>query len=434
MRSTRLDGGTGAEFDAVLLKEQFPDLMDNVDFFWTVLDAIRAKGSERMTTLEKVCEILREVAPPTVLNDEALMLGLCCSYPFIYYAIPADSQLKRNNKIVEEVLARRPGAVQIIPGAVQLENPRLVRGALARIPLWHNVHHEYFKQFIAHGAWRNRDVVLGWVKGGGYLHNRIPQNLWDDQEILQICFGNRKPAQLQNPAIPTRLMRSKEFMLKTLEGGPVPLNQVDEHWRGDRDLALAALSGTHGPFALRVSSDKFLPLSLADGSFSDRSLRFWAQVSDEIRQKLTLHDSFVALVLGSIDLSDTKPSALAVLDHGGIETVLARKKLIAEFAGIPVGDELAKLRKARKNLAQEGFFLVRLNHVSVLYSITYKYSSILGRQFSDYSLSLGILALHAVPQQSRTCIGVDYECSLHIYKREPCCRQRKVSAQYLARQ
>jgi len=76
------------------------------------------------------------------------------------------------------------------------------------------------------------------------------------------------------------------------------------------------------------------------------------EVAKWIRQQLGTHDAFVKLVLGSIHFSESKPSNLAALDHGGETTVVARTKLIAEYVGVPVGAELGKLRRARGNLAK----------------------------------------------------------------------------------
>lgn len=344
----RILNSGGVEF-AVLLKDQFPDLIDSVDFFWAVL----YEQVDGLTFLQKVYEILFDEVPPTVLNDKELLFSLCCSYPMFYTAIPPDWQLRSDSQILQAVIARDPDMVCDVPRAVQLDNPRLIGEALARTPLWHSAHGDYIKGCIATEMWRNRDVVLGWVKGGGELHYQIPLNL-RDQEILKIAYGHMKPTEAQNYSIPPRLCFDKEFMLKAVEGNPSALNTVANHLRGDQDLALAALSGSQTFFVLRFNFNEFLPLG--EQNAWRRSANFWAQMGDSIRQKLRMHDSFVELILGSIDLSQTKPSALAMLDHGGHETVLARKKLIAEFAGVPIGDELAKLRKARRNLARSGLF------------------------------------------------------------------------------
>lgn len=179
-------------------------------------------------------------------------------------------------------------------------------------------------------------------------------------------------------------------MLKAVEKNPHMLYYVSDSLKGRNDLSLAALSGKHGSLATSTLFPGFSPdeqelifdadeegtdrdeqelIPDADEEETDldeqepipdvdeeetesrRDHRSFVQVAESIRQQLGMHDEFVKLVLGSIHFSKSKPSNLDALDHGGEETVQARMKLIAEYIGVPIGEELGKLRRARMNLA-----------------------------------------------------------------------------------
>jgi len=322
-------------------------LIDNVDFWFALLDETDKKIDI------KVYEILKDNLSPTVLNNKELMLRLIAYDVWNYLTIiSVDSSLKADAEIVENVLELDPTMLDAIDGPVQLQNPRLVGMALAHLPLWYEASSNFFKDCVDINAWRNRDVVLGWVNGGGELHDQIPQSLREDQEIL-LSMDSKKPTLFQTPtAMPDGLCSNIEFMKKAVEKNPLMLNSVAENLRGNKDLALAALSGTHGSLIVRLFSPGFFPDE--EGTITTRSHRCWLQVGEWVRQQLRTHDAFVKLIMGSINFSDSKPSNLAVMDHGGEETVLARMKLIAEYAGVPIGEKLTKLRVARKNLAKGG--------------------------------------------------------------------------------
>jgi len=141
-------------------------------------------------------------------------------------------------------------------------------------------------------------------------------------------------------------------MKQAVEKNPLLLNQLPENLRGNKDLALAAMIGANGVLTMKFNFKRFLPIG--EESREWRSHQFWLQFGEGIRQQLRTHDAFVGLVLGSLHFSASKLSNLAVLDHGGEATMMARNKLIAEYAGVPMGENLTKLRLARKHLAANG--------------------------------------------------------------------------------
>jgi len=342
-----LEAGT-YELD-VLLKQDFPDLMDCCDFYYAFLDA-----KDRLPLTSKICEILYDHRTPTVFNNLNLMLKLCEYDPRIYCAIRehGHGQLKSNPQILKVVLERVPFMITCVPAGLHVQNSFVVGKALGSLPLWHTEHCKFFKRHLASSAWRNRDIVRGWVNGGGLLHREIPQSLCEDREILLIASGHKKETTLSKPTLPSQLKSDKDFMCKAVEQNPSLLNFVAEKLRGDEGLAIAALSGIHGSLAPRLNVPNFWPQA-EEGFSAHRRSQLWFQVGEQIRQKFRAHDAFVQLILGSIHFSYYKPSNLAVLNQGDA-TSKAHMKLIGEFAGASVGEDFLKLCRARKNLASNG--------------------------------------------------------------------------------
>lgn len=324
-----------------LLNQKFPDLIDNVDFWWAFVGLVDPKPDE------KVVETMQDKQPRSVLNNKELLLQLCKYNPQIYRAIPQNWKLKGDAQILEIVLDLAPYLVKKVPHGLQLQNPNLVGRALAGLPLRHFNLSRGHKSRIEPIAWNNRAITLGWVKGGGELHDQIPQSLREDEEILLTSIGNKAPTNFPD-YIPIRFRSRKGFMMKAIEQDPGLLAAVAVDLKGDEDLGIAALSSPYGACVYRLSLPQFIP----DGNGSSRR-RFWYQVCIRVDQELCAHEAFVKLVLGSIHFSETKQTAFGVLDQGK-ETSLAIKKLIAEYAGVPTGKELKKLHRARKNLAQAG--------------------------------------------------------------------------------
>lgn len=319
-----------------LLVNRFPGLIDDCLFWWAFLDM------HDQPLDPKVREILYDREPRSVLNNKDLMLQLCKYNPLIYGTLPHDSQLVNDAQIVETVLESHPFAVVYLPNEVQLQIPHTIGQAFARLPLWMNDLSKDIKEEMDAGLWENRDAVLGWLKGGGELHSQIPQALREDKEILLTAMGNTKPTSLQKPTIPNSL-KGFHFMKQAVEKNPLMLDEAAENLSGNKDLSIAALSGPHGLIAPGVVLRHFM-------GDQTKILAHWTHVGESIRQRLRLHHVFVQLVLGSVQFSDTKPSNLSILNQGEA-TSKAYMKLIAEFAGVPVGEELGKLRCSGKKLA-----------------------------------------------------------------------------------
>jgi len=282
------------------------------------------------------------------LDDKGLMLGLCSYEASVYRAIPDKHTLKADEEIVKAFLEAHPLGAEFPPLRVILEHAHLVGAVLARLPLWYEGIRALALEKLDPGVWNNRDVVLGWAQGGGDLHDRIPESLRQDKEVL---FATARIKKAGNPipqTLPNQIKSNKDDMIDLVQQNPLYLCQVGAGLVGDLDLIVAALSGEDGVLA------RFL--DLGTGWFPEGNngqLRFFYEVANHVRSKLLLRDAFVKLVLGSVSSSTDNKSALSVLRQGE-ETVKAFNQSLAEYSGVPFGKELGRLLRARETLALGG--------------------------------------------------------------------------------
>jgi len=323
-------------------------LIGNPDFWWAFL-AVK----DEYPPLVDVYFVLLEHKPQSVLTNKKLVLQLCAYDAWIYRALGDDHPLKCDEDIVEVVLHMSPLLLlsTSLPMKIQLLYPWLVGQALARLPLCKKGIRDLYIARMADDLWAFRGVALGWAKGGGDMHDKIPQELLDnDDEIFCAFKGNNLPTDYPSLVVSAARASNKAFMTSLLEKNPTAVDSVADNLKGDVDLGISALSGVDG-LVVFYFDEGFIP----DGedTLACRTSRFWFEVAGVLREKLLLRDVFVKLVLPSIHFSETKPSNLATLDQDNA-TTLALKQRIAEYAGVPIGKELGKLNRARKPLALFG--------------------------------------------------------------------------------
>jgi len=299
-----------------------------------------------------VHEVLWEHKLPLVLDNKALMLQLCAYDDRVYHILDDDGNpLMSDLDLVTVVLQKNPVQVKNIAEEVQLLYPWLVGQALARLPLWEKGISDLCIPHMADGVWEFRDVALGWANGGGNVHDKIPQELLDtDDEIFCAFKGNKLPTKYSSIVVSAARASNKTFMTGLLEQNPTAIASVADNLRSDVDLAISALSGDDGLVALYYD-ENFVPEG--EEALRQRGRHFWLKVASVLREKLLLRDVFIKLVLPSMHFSETKPSNLATLDQDNA-TTLALKQRIAEYAGVPIGEERGKLNRARKSLAHNG--------------------------------------------------------------------------------
>jgi hypothetical protein len=141
------------------------------------------------------------------------------------------------------------------------------------------------------------------------------------------------------------LVRDKEFLLQVVEKNASLLRESSSQLAQDFDVALAAFGGT---------STKSRDLAgLYD--INDRDdFQFLTEFAGIVRAQVQFHENFVRILCAMSSSTVSKNCHLPVLDQGK-ETSSAYKKLLAEFLGVPTGNELRLLRSASMNLAKWGY-------------------------------------------------------------------------------
>lgn len=121
----------------------------------------------------------------------------------------------------------------------------------------------------------------------------------------------------------------------------------------DHDLALEAFSGT---------TEKSRDLAGLYNIDIRRDFDFLTDFAASVHAQIATHDVFVGLILGGIASHRTvflydeekNASPLSLLNQGE-ETCLVYKTLLVEFAGVPIGSQLQKLRRASSHLTLWGY-------------------------------------------------------------------------------
>ena len=295
-------------------------------------------------------------------QDAELALQLCAHQGTLYQLFPMNHPL--TEKLLEVYLVACPCGLcsePSIPVGLLRQHPHLVAGALERLPLSVQGIREAVIRGLPEELWQQPVIVLAWAKGGGNLHEAIPDAFKDDGLLMNL-FSRRENKRIDHPEelLPSpsdRLLSDKQFMMGIVVENPRLLFNVGANLVGDTDLVIAALSGPAGLYLFcggGVIGGPWYEWYEADP---------YPKVAETVREKLQLHDIFLKLVLGGdcdsirSSLENGTPLGLYKLLSGvNEETSLVFKRLLAEYIGVPTTKkELEMLRGARHTLALAGF-------------------------------------------------------------------------------
>jgi hypothetical protein len=148
-----------------------------------------------------------------------------------------------------------------------------------------------------------------------------------------------------------RLLYDKSFMMRAVERDGRVLNFASARLMNDFDILAVAVS-RHGTQHEYVASERPPPSVQSCLGLKCDLCAFEAKV----REKLDSHYAFMYHFLRGItcqgsqlDIPPASRSNLPMLDLG-MESSYTYKRMIAEYCDIPVGQELARLRKVLLNL------------------------------------------------------------------------------------
>jgi hypothetical protein len=331
-----------------LLKSEFMDLRQVLDHFSNIGqrrefwdEFLRVKNE--IGLVNNFPQLVLESAKP-LLEDRDLVLKLCAYSAEVYFHL--SDHLQQDEGILEVVVTSSPPNALFIPDEIQEMYPGHVALALDRLPLSTPYCQKHALEYIHASLWAHRIIALAWASAGGHFLERFPEEFNDDDEILVAFLQNDGGIQLRPTA---RLLADKQFMLRAVKAHPTFLAKVAKELACDWDLLLAAMSNPRIVFLdwHQLNLGGWVRPGQVDAN------EFWIDASKTVREKLCAHDIFVKLLLGGVMAPTGGSTPLTLLNQGKTAS-LAFMKPIAEYLGVPMGEELCMLREARKNLALIG--------------------------------------------------------------------------------
>ena len=231
----------------------------------------------------------------------------------ILAAIQQESAIDTLREISPEVRRRFP---EISVKAIQVTCVRRLR---------------YMESLVPTELWQNRDVVLAWIRRGGNVLESFERMLDRDQELaLEVAKHNWTNFKKVGVA----LRADRDFIARAVQQDGRVLRFAARNIQSDYQVVVRAVANHHR--------------ALSGVLVSEANFKTW------VKAALDLHMTFVKDFLRGIAIS--KPhvppahrSQLPMLDRG-VETSQAFKKLIAEFLGVPTGEQLRVMRQAWTNL------------------------------------------------------------------------------------
>jgi hypothetical protein len=304
---------------------QFPELWQDRRF-WETLHPVQ---------YEEVWEDLMDHMPTRFRDEKDIMLRFCTSESAMEAVVSIlgndGSQLLHDREIVEALLETDP--IQVLscfPEFVQMEFPDLVAKSIEN-----SEDLDYLEEIICDELWLNRDIALAWIRRGGLDDGDsiMVEYFFNDEEIfLAIAEHSYELFHFASE----RLRCDKVFLLEAVVANGKVWTELNEEMKNDFEITLAAFAGAPNLPYFCFSQDNGQMI----------------QFARTVRDKLSHHDTFVKLIIGSIDAASG--STFFRLNQGR-DTSLVYKRQIAECLGIAMGDELKLLRQASANLAKWGF-------------------------------------------------------------------------------
>lgn len=261
---------------------------------------------------------------PSYRFDREIMLTTVERKPHVFARIsPA---LQRDLEIV--MAAIHPDTaltvLNIVGPVFQQENPQVTVRAIMAAGLSTL---RLMQSAIPNTLWTNFDVAVASMQR---LH-RVPVGSNSLLTNRDFCLAVARYAHRQFSTVSDTLRQDADFMREAVDINGLVLRHASTPLRHDLQLVVRAVASTRNALCPQV------PFSLA-------------HVQRHVQSKLDLHRTFLNDFLRGIAVSTphippARRSQLPLLDRG-VETSQAFKELIAEFLGVPLGAELALLRRA----------------------------------------------------------------------------------------
>jgi hypothetical protein len=319
------------ESDLGLVKEiirRFPELAADKSFWTMVIES--DFGYEDLSEY-----LFPDVATKEILSDKSMMIKACITDSSVLSVL--DDNLRLDRDIIEAAVNNCTHACYHFPVEAQLLYPGLTAKAIENFAEAENVN---ILDDIAEELWGNIHVLCTWFQVGGESHDLIPLEMFENSQVgLTIAETD---LEIFENHVSYSLRSNKNFMIQAVQKNCLVYIFAEGGLLTDDDVTLAA-------FASEGAKGLVNHFCTANEAGRCSELLYMNQLLQRVCQKLDLFDAFIKCVLCGISKHAGPSSSLRILDCGK-ETATAIQKLIAEYAGVPMNEELAILRKAYPNL------------------------------------------------------------------------------------
>jgi len=206
----------------------------------------------------------------------------------------------------------------------------------------------YLAALIPQEVWvGHRQLCLAWLRrGGGVLPTFASQLVVVPpytHEHLELPLAVAQYSWREIVEVGDALLRDRAFILDALKLDGRILELVVDKWRDEPDVIVVGVAN-YNKHISRTPTDISPLLNIL------RQQIEIPQLTGYIEEQLTLHRTFVQCILAGIAIRPNRsphPQCYLPMLHGGKETSVALTKLIAEYLGVPMGQQLSFLRDAR---------------------------------------------------------------------------------------
>ena len=270
-----------------------------------------------------------------LFEDPKLCASLVRRDRKFYNYLPPD--LRRDRSVVEAVLSlscRVRRLSGLLPHDIQVLYPDLVADYIRNV--------DYLEaRDVARELWTHREVALALIARDTELCPWFLDAFRNDQEILlAVADAEDEPIMFLAFCAPS-LLEDKAFMLQAVARNAYLVKHAQPTMY-DFDLMMSVfLSGESRDRPKQVVADDEIP--------ARRVAAFSRQVSERVSAFL----AFATFLEGTVQ--SASPSCPLTILNQGTETSRAYKRLIAEYCGVPLGQELCNLKRVLVDLTRWGY-------------------------------------------------------------------------------
>ena len=317
---------------AAAILHHHPKLHSDLD----LMTALAAKGFQK---------VLAE-APESVQDNKNVMM-VACSAEGSMLSVATD-RLQRDPDVVSTAVRSDPDVIFTLPKELLRESPAIAEAA---IRAYDGDEIKRLLKFLPTRVFHHRNVLLAWLKRENWprmanLVNRglVQECYTDDREVLLAIakyrgsFRDLGIGEIFNDPDPSFLKSCLAVEGRVLWGLGMP-------FEGDYELLLVAIASNR--------------MALFQHEWFHRtdsySFDIIAQFAGEVRAHLETFEAFILTFLRGISTFEQHCAPAKRCQLPRLDTGDDIKRLIAQFADVPLGTELLLLRSALENLEFWGY-------------------------------------------------------------------------------